>query len=1294
MSDAVTITVRVNNQTAAGFRDINGNLRTMDGRFAASANQMQRHGSVMQKTMVDLKASMLSLAPAAVPVAASLAPIVAHTGAAAVAVAAFGAALKPQITSLAAATKAQDQASDAARKYGAGSRQAAEAQAAVVQTLAGMPAATQRAAAAFSNLKEQTRAWSDSMAKFTMQPVEHSFAVLGAILPKLSPMVQSTSTQFDRLMKVAAGGISTGSFDALSKRFSDFANNSLRSATNSAIHFMRVLSEGNTSGPLTKFMEYARAQGPAVKQLLSNLMQALGNIAQGASQAGPGLLTIVNAMAKLVASVPPQLIGNLMQVYAAFKLIKLAGAGISAVGTSFQTLAAKITALKAASAAAGGGIAGLRAAFASLSVAAKGSVIIAGLALLAMGVQKLAQMARGAPPDVDKLTTSLKGLAATGKMTGELKSTFGSMDGYVAKLRRMKEEQAGIDKATAWPKKFLGMAPVLDTMTEKLDDLVNGSKSMGATTDDFKSLDKALTQLASGGHAKEAAAQFKEWQAVLRKGGMSQKDINKTFSDYTNFVADAKYEQDLTTQSMGLFGTAAQAAAEKLNTQKASADALRQSIQALNDVQRQGLGGMIGFEAAIDAAASGAKKYHDVLSMNDGQLSLSNDKQRQAAQLLSDLASKTDEAAAANRESTGSWEGAIGIYQRGREQLVASARAMGLNKDEAAALADQILKIPDKHARIKMDAEDARAGIKAFNAAVKATPGAKSVTLKTLSKSAEAVLESFGYKVTHLKDGRVSVTAKTGGALSGIRNVAGAIAALHSKTISITSIHNIITRSKTYRSVHDITGATGGLFTGKAFRYADGGLVQGPGTGTSDDVPAPWLSNGEFVIKKASVDKYGERMLQAINDGQFEKRDGYAKGGKVKLTKAQQRAREQAKAEADARKEAAGDLSISHFGKMAGYRNSEFRNALGKPDSLGALVSSLNQWRSIIMKSTHGSTESKLLKQLDSAGKQLLKWEKQLNSVTANLGKAKDKLADLKSAASQLKDSVKSNLLSSANITRGASGEGTVTLSSIKSGMRNSRDKVTAFAAALKQLRAKGFSKSIIRQVAEAGIDGGGLETAGALLQASASEVKTMNQTQAEIEKAAGSAGKTTADAVYEKAIKAQEKYVKKLEEQQKKLKESMDRLADRMEKAIEKVFGKHGHGKKAAGGIVGAAASGGLRSSLTWVGEQGPELLDLPAGSRVWSNPDSRRKAAAPWSSMTNVDRRGTSYGYGQQAPQRVQVEVGFDFGHSGAYNAHKLEEALLEMLRRAVRLRGSGDVQLLLGGRHYRQGQYGTVK
>lgn len=48
-----------------------------------------------------------------------------------------------------------------------------------------------------------------------------------------------------------------------------------------------------------------------------------------------------------------------------------------------------------------------------------------------------------------------------------------------------------------------------------------------------------------------------------------------------------------------------------------------------------------------------------------------------------------------------------------------------------------------------------------------------------------------------------------------------------------------------------------------------------------------------------------------------------------------------------------------------------------------------------------------------------------------------------------------------------------------------------------------------------------------------------------------------------------------------------------------------------AHGGTVGAAATGGPRNGLTWVGEHGPELADLPPGTRVHSNPDSMRMAS-----------------------------------------------------------------------------------
>lgn len=74
-------------------------------------------------------------------------------------------------------------------------------------------------------------------------------------------------------------------------------------------------------------------------------------------------------------------------------------------------------------------------------------------------------------------------------------------------------------------------------------------------------------------------------------------------------------------------------------------------------------------------------------------------------------------------------------------------------------------------------------------------------------------------------------------------------------------------------------GATGNLpgvvAGGPAF--ADGGMVRGPGTGTSDSIAAR-LSNGEFVIKAASVNKFGKGFFDMLNSGNL---PAFAAGGLV-----------------------------------------------------------------------------------------------------------------------------------------------------------------------------------------------------------------------------------------------------------------------------------------------------------------------------------------------------------------------------------------------------------------------------
>ncbi len=49
-------------------------------------------------------------------------------------------------------------------------------------------------------------------------------------------------------------------------------------------------------------------------------------------------------------------------------------------------------------------------------------------------------------------------------------------------------------------------------------------------------------------------------------------------------------------------------------------------------------------------------------------------------------------------------------------------------------------------------------------------------------------------------------------------------------------------------------------------KFATGGYISGPGTGTSDSIPA-YLSNGEYVIRAAAVRKLGKRHLDMLNRG-------------------------------------------------------------------------------------------------------------------------------------------------------------------------------------------------------------------------------------------------------------------------------------------------------------------------------------------------------------------------------------------------------------------------------------------
>jgi len=75
-------------------------------------------------------------------------------------------------------------------------------------------------------------------------------------------------------------------------------------------------------------------------------------------------------------------------------------------------------------------------------------------------------------------------------------------------------------------------------------------------------------------------------------------------------------------------------------------------------------------------------------------------------------------------------------------------------------------------------------------------------------------------------------------------------------------------------------GAGNADITGGFAVHAAGGMVRGPGTGTSDSVLAR-LSAGEFVMKTKAVDHWGPRFMHALNN--LRNPFGFAEGGLVGL---------------------------------------------------------------------------------------------------------------------------------------------------------------------------------------------------------------------------------------------------------------------------------------------------------------------------------------------------------------------------------------------------------------------------
>jgi hypothetical protein len=747
--------------------------------------------------------SLIPLATAAIPLVAGLtATIGPLTGSLAIAggaATAFGIALAGQVSALSEASDAEKKYRDAVQEHGQASTQAAEAQLAYQRQLASMPPDTQKAAVALSRLKTTFGDWSDDMSEFTMQPVTKGFTVLEQIIPRLSPQVQSFSGELDRMMNVAGGAINTPGFDRFATQVSELTDQQLDEFTDDVIHLMRVVSEGRAGdGALGELLDYAQQNGPAAREAIQAIGKAVIVLAQGAAEAGPSMLTLVTAAARLVSALPPELIGIILQVAFALKLLQLSGAGMAALAAGIGRVQVQIAALGATSAAAGGGLLGLRAAFLSLGVAARASIIVAAIAAVVVAAEGLSHIGETTAPDVDKLTTSLGNLGRTGKATGYVAEKFGADFGKLNDQIKKVTNPSVVESINNWGESITG-----------------GLLDAGDATEEFTknadSIDESLANLVRNGNAKLAKAALAD---ILK--GLDPKEAAKLrgeLESYDEGLADLAFEQKMTADSMGIFGQAAADTSAKLSAQKESADGLRASLLALNDVNRSAYDAQIGFEASLDSLTESFKEHGATLDIDTaaGQAN---------GTAMSQAAAAQDEMIATGLAAGDSLETMTGKSNKLRGEMMRLAtEAFDGNKKKAREYINTLLGTPESITTlIRAEKDQAVAGLKTVQAAIAATPGAKEITVETLNASAIAALEKVGLKTEQLPDGRTRVFTANGQAITSIDAVWAALNNLNGKTANTYTTHHV---------TYEYAVASGQINgrTASQMGRADGGIV-------------------------------------------------------------------------------------------------------------------------------------------------------------------------------------------------------------------------------------------------------------------------------------------------------------------------------------------------------------------------------------------------------------------------------------------------------------------------------------
>jgi TP901 family phage tail tape measure protein len=530
-----------------------------------------------------------------------------------------------------------------------------------------------------------------------------------------------------------------------------------------------------------------------IERLKGTLESAFINAGSGGNAGLRSLVQGITGAVDAFNKLSPEAQSAAVQVAAvSAAALLVGGAGIKATTS--------ILAMKAAME--GAGAAGARLATVLKTVGA--GVVVAAVAGVANELVSMQAKAEIADVSVKDLAASLGQLGKSGNLSGGIADLFRRDGGLFSSQEKIVTTADAVSRFASVANDALGDS--LYSKFVRLQDMGEGAAQLEKYV---SSLDGALADMVRAGNADQAKAALDRMLSGIKDQGVVD-EVRGKFEQYQAALDETAVAGASATDGAKDVASATDGAA---SSAKAAADATKAWADELAGIANPLLDARSAardFEQAIDDASAALKD-------NGKTLDITSEKGRNNQAALDGVA-KAAVAQITAMQANGASQGELQAkLSSSRASLQATAEKFRMSKATAEAFADQVLKVPTQH-----------------TTNLTANTGGAVQSVSVLTRTVNGVPT---YKT-------ITIGASTAQAMSAIGTLQYRINGLNGKTVTITTRY--VTEGRRAGSM----AMTGGL------TRAEGGPVYGPGSGTSDSVPA-LLSNGEHVWTADEVARVG-----------------------------------------------------------------------------------------------------------------------------------------------------------------------------------------------------------------------------------------------------------------------------------------------------------------------------------------------------------------------------------------------------------------------------------------------------